>query len=514
MRFLLCLFILLTGCSGNESGHSQPANRESIIRLSDSEASGLDPQSVSDLSSIRIAMDQFEGLMRFNASGDPILGLASAFHVSADGLQWRFTLKPALRFSDDMPITASHFTRGFTRLYDPATASPHLALFDIIKSVRDDGNIVIVTLKSPFPQILELLAHPAMAALPLHIIESKGDGWTAQRPLSVSGPFQLRDWQLGNQMTLIANDNWHGQDALSDKAPQTIIWKPMSDSVTSMRTFLSGAADTSSDVPANRIEALRRDAPQSIRISDYLGTYYYAFNLRRPPFDDIRVRRALSMAIERDWIADRLIKSGNAPAYALLPQSLAGGEYYRPQWANLSQKKRQEMARALLAQAGYDDDNPLAFEISFNSSNEHRRVSVAMASMWREIGVQASLLNSEASLHFANLRRNDFQLARSGWIADIAAPENFLSVHMAAAGSSNYSGFDDPQYEALLSDALQESDAKIRLTKMRRAEQYLIEQAPIIPLYHYVSRALVSPRLNGWRDNISNIHPSITLIEG
>ena len=512
MRLFFFFFLLLTGCDTNNDGTDGAINRQSIdstqiIRLSDSEAAGLDPQIVSDLSSLRVAMDQFEGLVRFDAYGKPIAGLAQTWNVSDDGLIWRFQLQKGLIFSDNVPIVASYFTRGFARLQDPKTASPHLALFDIIETIEHEGDDhVIVTLKSPFPQLLELLAHPAMAALPLHIIN---DDWTIMRPLVTSGPYRLSEWQLGNQMMLEVNTNWHGKHG----KVKTIIWKPMSNSLTGMRTFLSGAADTTSDVPVNRIESLRISDPESLRIGDYLGTYYYAFNTRKAPFDDVRVRYALNMAIDREWIADDLMKSGNDPAYGLLPKALAGGKQYQPPWAKWSKEKRQEKARKLLYEAGYDEDNPLRFDIRFNSSNEHRRVSVVMANMWRDIGVEAALLNSEASLHFASLRRSDFALARSGWIADIAAPENFLAVHSKGAGASNYSGFDDPRYEAMLRDATKESDPKMRQEKMRKAEEYLMEQAPIVPLYHYVSRALVSPHLSGWRDNISNIHPSITLIE-
>ncbi len=508
MRFILCLFLFVAACSRDtQSVVSQSVDSNQIIRLSDSEATGLDPQIVSDLSSLRIAMDQFEGLVRFDARGQPTSGLAQSWRVSKDGLTWRFLLRDALKFSDNVSIDASHFTRGFTRLKDPKTASPHLALFDIIQSIENNGaDIVIVTLKSPFPQLLELLAHPAMAALPLHIMDSD---WTAMRPMIVSGPYHLSDWQLGNQMTLEVNAAWHGQHSKIEK----IIWKPMSDKLAAMRTFLSGAADTTSDVPVNRLQSLRKDAAVSLKLGDYLGTYYYAFNVRKPPFDDARVRRALTMSIDRDWIADVLIQSDNSPAFGLLPKQFTGGKAYRPKWSDWTKARRQIRARQLLKDAGYSDDNPLTFEIGFNSSNEHRRVSVAMASMWREIGVNISLHNSEASLHFANLRRHDFALARAGWIADIAAPENFLYVHTKAAGASNYSGFDDPHYQALLNVATQESDVILRMQKMQAAEKYLMEQAPLIPIYHYVSRALVSPRLNGWRDNISNIHPSITLIE-
>lgn len=512
MRYFICLFLILTSCSkATDQIDTISSDRayadNSIIRLSDSEATGLDPQIVSDLSSLRIAMDQYEGLVRFDANGEPIAGLARDWSVSPDGLAWRFTLRSDLQFSDETKITTQNFTQGFARLRDPKTASPHLALFDIIESIENAGDTeIIVKLKSPFPQVLELLAHPAMAALPMHAMD---DDWTAMRPMIVSGPYRLTDWQLGDQMTLEANPHWHGQHGKAKK----IIWKPMSDTLTAMRTFLSGAADTTSDVPVNRLQSLREEASESLKLGDYLGTYYYAFNVRKPPFDDVRVRTALTIAVDRDWIANKLIQSNNSPAYGLLPKQFTAGIAYRPKWSNWSKERRQQKARQLLKDSGYDANNPLRFEIGFNSSNEHRRVSVAMASMWREIGANVSLHNSEASLHFANLRRNDFELARSGWIADIAAPENFLYVHTKAAGASNYSGFDDPQYEAMLNAATQESDPKLRLQQMRAAEQYLMEQAPIIPLYHYVSRALVSPRLNGWRDNISNIHPSITLIE-
>jgi len=385
-----------------------------------------------------------------------------------------------------------------------------VALFDIIASIQSPNTeSVVIKLKSPFPQLLELLAHPAMAALPLHLMKEYGADWTAQRPMVTSGPYRLKDWQLGNHMFLTVNPYWYGPHSKA----KTIVWKPMSDKLTAMRTFLSGDADTTSDVPVNRLSTLREYNDDALKVSDFLGTYYFAFNTRKPPFDNVQVRRALSMAIDRDWIAQSLMQSGNHPAYGLLPASLSDGDIYRPAWADKDKIIRQKEALKLLSDAGYNHNNPLKFEIRFNSSNEHRRVSVAMASMWREIGVEAALLNSEASLHFASLRRGDFALARSGWIADIAAPENFLNVHRKTAGISNYSGFNDPLYNQILDKAILESDPQERLKLMKKAEAHVMEQAPIIPLYHYVSRALVSPKLSGWKDNISNIHPSITLIE-
>ncbi|MEP5486860.1 MAG: ABC transporter substrate-binding protein, partial [Parasphingorhabdus sp.] len=236
-----------------------------------------------------------------------------------------------------------------------------------------------------------------------------------------------------------------------------------------------------------------------------------AFNTRMPPFDDPRIRTALSMAIEREWIADKVIGVGNTPAWGLLPPGLAGAEPAKPIWADWPREKRLDKARALLDDAGYGPANPLRFEIRFNSSAEHRRVSVAMAAMWKPLAVEASLFNSEAALHFAALRRHEFALARSGWIADLPTPENFLLVHQLANGPGNYSGYTNQAYDQILARAIAEPDPAKRQALMREAESSLIADMPILPLYFYVTRSLVAKRIDGWEDNISNVHPSRTL---
>jgi peptide/nickel transport system substrate-binding protein/oligopeptide transport system substrate-binding protein len=278
-----------------------------------------------------------------------------------------------------------------------------------------------------------------------------------------------------------------------------------------MRLMLSGGADTSSDFPDSRFTWLRSKYPQLLRSSPFLATYYFAFNTRRAPFDDVRVRRALSMAVDRQWMTDNMIAAGNQPAWGLLPSGLAGEGTYEPVWANWGTARRNGEARRLLASAGYGARKPLSFEIRFNSSTEHRRAAVALATMWRSIGVQATLLNSEASLHFDSLKRGDFALARSGWVADLPAAENFLAVHRSAAGPQNYSGYANPAFDAALDKAMAEPDTSERAAKMRIAEAILANDTPILPLYFYVTKAMVQPEIIGWQDNNANVHPSYTL---
>ena len=509
MRYLILFssLLLLISCGSNPAVDIAPGP-DQIVRLADSEIKGLDPQKVSDLSSLRVAADQFEGLTRLDTRGAAEPGLARNWDRAADGLTWTFTLRQPLQFSDGTPFDATLFPALLRRLRAPETAAPAQALFANILAVEAlAGNRVIVRLASPDPALPALLAHPAMAAIPLHRIRRASDQWTADRPMIASGPYRLAEWKLNDYARLERNPEWH--DGTAPTA--AIIWKPMEDSLSALRLFLSGGADIAADYPPSRHQWLRDNHPAAAHSVPYLGSYYFAFNTREPPFDDRRVRTALSMAVERAWIADKVIGVDNIPAWGLLPPGLAGAQPLRPQWADWPRDRRLRTARRLLADAGYGPDHPLRFDIRFNSSAEHRRVSVALAAMWQPLGVEASLFNSEAALHFAALRRHEFALARSGWIADLPTPENFLLVHQEANGPGNYSGYASADYDRILAQAIAEPDPRQRQQLMRRAEARLIADTPILPLYYYVTRSLVAERIAGWEDNISNVHPSRTL---
>ncbi|MBK6707190.1 MAG: peptide ABC transporter substrate-binding protein [Sphingomonadales bacterium] len=507
MRWLVPFLALLL-CACGAKDRVEGTTQDTIIRLMEADSRGLDPQLVSDLASTRVAADLFEGLARFNAKGEAEAGLAESWRTSEDGLQWTFTLRPDLAFSDAVPIRAEVFGKAFARIKDEQSGSPHSALFGVVRSIAArDARTVVIILENPFPQLPALLAHPAMAALPFHRIQAAGDKWTGDRPLVTSGAYRLAEWRLSQHLILEANPRWHGGKPKSVR----IVWKPMDNLNSAMRLIMAGGADIGSEYTPSRHHWLKDKHPDIVRNAPFLGTYYFAFNTRQPPFDDVRVRRALSIAVDREWIATEMVDAGNLPAWGLLPPGLNGGTSYTPDWASLSREKRMEQARKLLAEAGYGPSRPLRFEIRFNSSTEHRRAAVAMATMWRKLGVQAKLLNSEASLHFDSLKRADFQFARSGWIADLPAPENFLAVHLSDAGAQNYSGYANPVYDAAFKRAMAEPDTLRRAGLMRDAERILMSDMPILPLYSYASRSLVRPVVRGWIDNPGNVHPSRTL---
>lgn len=515
--------LTLGGCSGEVgAGLRGPLKggraADTLVRLGDAEIRTFDPHIFTELASARVALDQFVGLTRIDGRGQVVPAFAQMWEVSADGLNWRFPMRAGLRFSDGAPITAAVMVGSIARMRDPKTASTHAAMAVNILSVEEEAGAVVFRLAKPYPDLPGLLAHAAFSAVPLHRIEALGEGWTNERPLVTSGPYRAAEWVLNKAITLEKNPHW--MEVLGAATIPRIIWKPSESNLAAMRAFLGGEADITGDFPPMRGEwlqsELNRGGEEPAKIETYLGSYYFVFNTIRPPFNDARVRAALNLAFEREWLIDEVLLSGAPPAYGLLPPGLvklAGAEApdFRPDWAGLPRAERLKMAAGLLNQAGYGRTKPLRFELRFNSSPDHRRICAAAAAMWADLGVEARLFNTESALHFDALRRADYALARSGWIADLAAPENFLENFLSDAGERNYTRYANPAFDAAMADALGHADADARARAMLKAEAMLMADTPILPVYYYVARSLVHPRVRGWHGNAMNVHPNMDL---
>lgn len=520
-----CLALLAASCADEPDVPVVQRAPGVLVRLSNDEVQSLDPHKVSTVDDTRIATELFEGLTRHTADGRVEPGLAERWTVSPDGLVWRFTLRPRLRFSDGSPLTADDVVASLRRLLAPGTTAPNANLHYAIENAEAvakgtlppeqlavralSADTIEIRLDRPLPAFVELMAHASAVVLPSRLIAARGDDWIKQRPLVSSGPFRLKQWRLHSALELERNPYYH--DAANVHL-RGVSYLPTQNDQTALRLFRAGAADVMTDFSPRELPLLRESVPQAIRVAPYRGSYYFTFNTRKPPFNDVRVRRALAMTVDRKIMVEKVIGLNAPVAYSIVPPGLGGyGSAVLPGYAGWPMEKRMAEARRLLAAAGYGPENPLTFEIRYNTDTEHRRVSLALSQMWKPLGVIARLANAEAAVHFSSLKAGDFTMARSGWIADYAGAENFLSVFLSDAGPLNYSGYNNPSFDAQVRAALAMPDPMARNAALRAAETMLVEDVPMLPLNFYVSRNLVGPNVRGWIDNIANYHPSRTL---
>jgi oligopeptide transport system substrate-binding protein len=523
--FLIILaFLSLAGCGDEprqqivESGRQDKA----LYRVLDDEVSSLDPHKASNVIDTRVAIDLFQGLTSYGPDGQIVPGLAESWQVTSSGLQWSFKLRPLLTFSDGNTISANDVVQSLQRALDPKTGAPMAKLLFSIRNAEavaagtvpptELGVISVgrdnvqIQLERPSPELLEILAHPVAAVVPVKRINVAGDSWSKPGTLVTSGPFQVVRHVLHSTLELEKNSQFFGASQI---ALERLLYFPMSDRDASIRKFRAGEVDVVQDFSRSQFDVVKAETPDAIKLSDYRGTYYFVFNMRKPPFDDARVRCALSMALDREILARKVVGMDHQPSTSIIPGSTPDyGGSVLPAWAKLSQAQRLGEAQAMLTTAGYSSNKPINFEIKFNSSEEHKRMALAMSQMWRALPVQVTLFNSEASVHFASLKSADYAFARSGWIADYTGPESFLSIYSKNAGVMNYSGFADADFDRLFDAALRDPNAKTRIATLRRAEQKVADACAVVPIYTYRTKTLVSPDVKGWISNVTNINPS------
>jgi oligopeptide transport system substrate-binding protein len=286
----------------------------------------------------------------------------------------------------------------------------------------------------------------------------------------------------------------------------TVVFDPSEDRANVLRRYRAGELDVADDLPIDQLDWLRKNLPRDLHIAPFAGVYYYTFNTTKPPFNDLRVRQALAMAVNREVLVEKITLAGELPAYGFVPDGTANYMSQKFTWAGMSQSAREAEAVKLMRAAGYGPEKPLKFQLLYNTSENHKKIAVALAAMWKELGVEVELVNSEFKVQVASLRQGDFQLGRAGWIADYNDAQNYLFLAETSTKQQNYSRFSNPDYDRLMAQASLTADLAARAKLLEQAETILLREVPVLPLYFYVSKNLVSPKISGWVDNPFDVH--------
>lgn len=519
---LLAAIALTAGCAEKAPARAEcPAGKVCLHLGNGVEPISLDPHKVQGTGEHRLLLDNMIGLTQDDADGKPIPGMAERWETSADGLTWTFYLREA-SWSDGVPVTAEDFVFSFRRILLPATASEYASLLYLIKNAQpvNEGKappeslgvravsprVLEIRLEHPAPYLPELAKHQTMFPVPKHRVEKLGNAWARPENYVSNGPYRIVAWRLGDYVKAVKNERfWDADEVCVDE----VYYYPTVDAVSAERRVLRGELDMSADIQSNRIAFLRQRHPEYVQTHTYLGVAYLAFNADVPALRDRRVRKALMMSVDREFIAEKLLRGGQTPAYTFVPPGVANYSGARPpEWASWPFERRQAEARRLLAEAGYGPKRPLKVEIKHRNSADPMLVMPAIQADWQQIGVQAALAQNEVQIAYASYRARDFQVADAAWVADYNDAMSFLYLMQSATGAQNYGDYRNPAYDALLLKADNEPDAARRASYLAEAERIILEDAAVVPTYFYINKNLVSPRIRGWKANLVDYHPT------
>jgi oligopeptide transport system substrate-binding protein len=463
----------------------------------------------------------FEGLTRYDpTNATPLPGLAERWEKSADGRVYTFRLRTNAMWSTGEAITAEDFVYSWRRVLDPLTACEYAAQLFYLKNgeafntgkITDPAGLGIqaidpltlrVELENPTPFFLDLCASPTLAAVPKRAIEKYGDRWLMARPLPVSGSYCLGEWRLNDKIRLVKNHRyWDAPNTRSE----TVDLLPCALPSTAMNLYETGAADVvwDKDLIPSELMDIVRNRPD-FHMFDYLGAYFFRFNVTRKPFDDPRVRQALALAIDKQRLVKKITRGREKAAEHYVPFGVAN--YQSPPGLGHDP----ERARQLLAESGYPKGLGFpSFHYVYNSNGKNNeQIAVELQQMWKqELGIQTELRKLEWKVYLRAQFSLDYDLCRSSWIGDYDDPTTFLDLFMSNNGN-NRTGWKNPRYDTLMREASMEVDTQARERILQAAEAVLIkDELPIVPLYFYAGCNYFDPNtIDGIYLNIRDEHP-------
>ena len=470
----------------------------------------------------QVLMDVYEGLLKQGPDGEPLPGMATSWEVSDDGKTYTFHLREGAKWSDGQPVTAEDFVFGWRHLLDPQNASKYAyMLYPVVNAeavntgdqtleqlgIRslDEGRTFEVSLNAPTPYFLQLMTHYTAYPQPKHLYDEYGRRWVDLANIATNGAFKPVGWVSQSRIDTVKNPEYYDADQV---ALDGVTFHTTEDRNSAITRFRAGEFDIITDYPSSRYAWLKENLPEATHMAPYLGSYYYVLNQREGrKTADPRVREALNLAVRRDILSNQIMAGSFAEGLSFVPP---GVSHYQPQEMDLGDADYQDRlarAKALMEEAGYTPANPLRVDLRYNTADEHRQIAVAIAAMWRPIGVEVNMVNAEATVHYQTIAQGDFDIARAGWIADYNDAENFLTLLRTGVGN-NYGAYSNPEYDELMAQAANTQDLDAREKVLEQAEYLAMNDYALIPLLYYVSRNLVDPSIRGWEDNVQDDHPS------
>lgn len=519
----VCALWLVSGLAFAIPPALAPPDQQVLNHGNGAEPNSLDPHRAEGVSTSNIVRDLYEGLTAISPKGEVVPAAAASWTISADGRRYSFTLRERLRWSDGSPLVAADFVAGLQRSIAPATGNTYAQMLGaidqadaVLKGLQPpsalgvaapDAQTVIITLTAPTPYLLGLLSHPS--SFPIHGPSLSRWGKDFARPgkLVSNGAYTLRDWVVQSHVTLQRNPQyWDNAHTVIEQ----VVYHPSEDINAELKRYAADEFDTTYEIPLVQAKALQQRYGSELRIAPYFGSYYYGFNLSKPPFkDNPKLRQALSMALDREVIVGKVMNGVALPAYSYVPPGIWNYTPQTPAWATWPRAKKLAEARRLYAEAGYSEANPLTVELRYNTHDDHKRIALVAAAMWKQwLGVKTRLINEEFKVFLQNRKQHLVtQLFRSAWISDYDDATSFLDLQTSSHGR-NDSVYRNPAYDALLTQAAATADIAARRALLEQAERMVLTDLPVLPVYTYVSKHLVKPWVAGWQDNAYDYHYS------
>lgn len=513
----ITIALLTMGLTGAAQAANVPqgtalADTQELVRSNGNEPASLDPHKVESDVEFNIISDLFDGLVAIKADGTIEPRLAQSWE-NKDNTVWTFYLRPGIVWSDGSAITAQDIVWSWQRLVTPATGSPyasypgnmHIAnAADIalgkkspdtlgVKALND--STLEVTLTQPTSSFLAMLTHPSMVPLDKVLIGRYGDKWVKPEHFVGSGAYSLAQWVVNERIVAVRNPHyWDNANTVINK----VTYLPIRSEASDVNRYKAGEVDIVYTLPINQFSQLQKTLGSEVNVSPQLATYYYEFNTTRAPFNDVRVRRALNMALDKDIIAGKVLGQGQRPAWVFSQPEIGGVKLHGPDYASWPLEKRLVEAKKLLAEAGFSESHPLTFNLLYNTSESHQRIAIAAASMWKKnLGVEAKLQNQEWKTMLDTMHTGNFDVVRYAWIADYDDASTFLNT-FRTGDSENTAKYSNPDYDSALRDAAKVLDPAQRASDYQKAEDLLGRDVPAIPVYHYVRTHLVKPWVGGF----------------